>query len=310
MYKKRYLKILSLFIFFIVLTFCKTSNATNGSNLNGEQHLIQHNLETGETSIKEYESFNDGINKTKPYIPTEISIANDIDNGGISTQAITGNDDRDFVSNTSKYPFNTVCYIEANFSDGTQKKGSGFIIYKNLVLTACHVFWNGTSFATSAVVYPARNASTSPYGSASVKHITHDGAYQANGDFKEDWACLTLNSDIGYKTGYLGIAYSEDYSYFQNGEKVTAIGYPTKVRNEVVSKKMYQTVGNVRYSLDSRIMGFEGDISEGMSGGPVLDSKLYAIGIITGDAYFNNNLWNYSNNINKARFDTFRSLMK
>lgn len=103
------------------------------------------------------------------------------------------------------------------------------------------------------------------------------------------------------KCGWQGIAYSDDYSYFANGEYVTVIGYPERLTQYTMRDKVVQATDmHLTYAVDT---------SEGQSGSPVRDDSGYAIGIHSGSVKINGVTYNRCANITKARFNTFTNRM-
>lgn len=317
MIKNKYFKISST-ILFATIIFLNTFNVSYAMNEHENQlassKLVNINMLTGEVTEEEYpnnntlnyaniENLNNILtNKTEPYFPDELLTS-------VSPNALVGdNDERSIVLNTLKSPYSAICYIETTYPDGSVGLGTAFMIYKNLALTAGHCVKDDEAggVTTSIKVYPAKNGSSNPYGYTYVSEITIDANWLNGENPDEDWALLKLSSDIGNSTGWLGIAYSDDYSYFANGERVTVIGYP---KPQLRDYRQYTMRDRVIRASAMRLV-YAVDTEKGQSGSPVFDDPGYAIGIHVRWTTINGTVYNECSNITKARFNTFVSHMQ
>lgn len=105
-----------------------------------------------------------------------------------------------------------------------------------------------------------------PYGSAKATQIHISTEYMNNRTYTEDWGLLELNSDIGNKCGWLGIAYSEDYSCFLN-KNATIAGYPTSDKYH-----QYEATGPVKIT-NPLTLNYDIDTEPGQSGSPVWNRR-------------------------------------
>ena len=308
MHNTKLSKILGTIIITLIITLL--SNMSFAQNIenknvllqNTERGLINFDLEertmTREDYVTEINNLQqysgEVINRTEPFTPegSELVMPCDI---------IGGVDNRVPVSN----PSSKICYIEVVFPNGKAYAGTAFMIYKNLALTAAHCVYNNSrgGFATTVNLYPGATSSSIPY-SAYATNILIENRWAASHDVDEDWALLTLNSNIGDITGWEGIAYSNDYEVAFLNKMVRVTGYPGDLSRDQYTHRSY-----VRATTDRRL-AYEVDTDNGPSGAPVYDDPGYAIGIHNGATGVNNILYNCCANINRDRFNTFVSKMQ
>lgn len=303
MIKKNFLKILILCIIVLMLESLYT-NVYATTNENSEKsQLVNINLDTGDILIEDYIRSNQSrtiINRTEHFIPENVR--------GLETRAIVGDkDEREIVPNTNVFPYSTICFLESTFPDGTIVRSTGFLIYKDLVLTAGHCVYYSEygGQATSIKVVPGKNGVNEPFGYTWVTNITCDVRWFESMNVDEDWSLLKLSYDIGSVTGWLGIAFSYDYSFFANGQSVRVTGYP-----DVLNKgyRQYTMRAPVVQANDMHLI-YEVDTEKGQSGSPVFEDSGYAIGIHSKITEINGVIYNQSSNITRDRFNTFVSQM-
>ena len=288
--------IISILISLVFSTMYFTYASTNEEKL----YLVEYNLETKEITTREYPNVNintrNSIRSTESYIPTNVMPkARDITGG---------NDSRILVEDTTVFPNSAICYIETTFEDGTIGRGTAFLVYSNYAYTAGHcVYHEDYGAPVSIRVVPGKNSNTEPFGDTWVTNVEMDPGWMYDFDDDEDWAFLTLNTHIGNNTGWLGIAYSDDYSYFANDRVIlNVIGYPKSLFRNY---RQYSGFGPVMSASDMHLI-YDIDTEEGQSGAPVIQGD-HAIGIHTNWKRLNNTVYNECSNITRARFEGFLS---
>lgn len=234
-------------------------------------------------------------NHTEPYKVPLRSQSN------ISTREVIGADERTVVS----HPYNEVAYFEFVLK-GKPDMGTAVMVYKNLALTAAHCVVDDKEVISGGQVFPERMGGVSPYGSAGVSQMVVDKSFYEKEDPEADWCILILDRNIGEDSGWQGIAYSEDYSYFEDGELVNVTGYPSEKDYGTVQ---YTATGPVLKATQNYLR-YDVDETKGQSGAPVYDKKGYVIGVNKGGY----KEWgvvksNQGTNINKERYELILSYM-
>jgi glutamyl endopeptidase len=178
------------------------------------------------------------------------------------------------VTDTTAYPYRAIARIVLFYQHDKDAECSGFLISKNLVVTAGHcLYYPGDGYARRAVVSPGNNGSARPYGSC-----LGTAAYSVTGwvdelDRRYDYGAIRLNCNIGYQVGWFGMRWT---AASLTGTSVTATGYPSEARP---SGSMWTASGKITGS-GQRQLTYHIPTPEGMSGGPVYERGPYALAII------------------------------
>ncbi len=247
-----------------------------------------YNLETGEVETHLFSELHD---YSKDENRLSIEEANMVGGelslkqpGDVGVNAIIGNDDRTKVDVTSVGPYCNTVYIKAEFSSGSYKEASGFVIANAAVATAAHVVTDSNgNLATKVTIIPGKKGSTYPYGSTEGKKITITSNYLTTKAQKDDWAVVETSAQIGASTGWLGLK-TQTSSY--NNTYVLNTGYPSPstCEGQTSDRCMFVGTGRIKSST-STILKADFDASSGNSGGPVFayyaDTGYTAIGILT-----------------------------
>lgn len=134
----------------------------------------------------------------------------------------------------NNFPIRTAVKLFINENDTLKQKCSGILVAYNYVLTDCHCVGiydtNRTLvFYDSVWTYPAfDNGNENPvFGkSLGIEYITFKSNLQ--GFYKKDIVLIKLKEGIGTKTGWVGIAFSKDDSYYVN-KVLHKLSYPGTV---------------------------------------------------------------------------------
>lgn len=192
-----------------------------------------------------------------------------------STCGVINGESRHIVDDTTASPYRNICFLESTFPDGTKMRGSGTLVYFDVVLTAAHVIYSHDhgGWATSVEVVPGmKNYTTRPLGATIATQLNSNTEWTQNKNYEWDWAMVDLKSS--FSTWQL-FGYYKDYSK-QNGTTVTTIGYPTSL-----GTNMYYDTSTVSEAGD-RYLKVLCDIESGDSGGAVIDvNSGVLVGIIS-----------------------------
>ena len=232
---------------------------------------ITYNVETGEITY--------GADQTGD-LSDASSYAIQYDEYGIDPlyDGIIGLDNRVRITNTTDSPYRNICYIEAYFKNNKVKKGSGTLVYSDVLLTSGHVIYDKElgGWAYHVKVTPAKNGKDSePLGSTYAMNLTSNEEWTVNGNHEWDWAILDLKK--GYNT-WQSFGYYDNY-YNQLGTSVTAIGYPDEEGHYYY---MYSDTNSISNVTEYWYMALC-DFTKGESGGALIDDRTgMLIGVITG----------------------------
>jgi len=120
------------------------------------------------------------------------------------------------------YPTRTAIKLFFVKNDTLKQRCSGILVASNYVLTDCHCVGiydtNRTLiFYDTVLVFPAfdNGIENSVFGSTiAVEYITFKSNLQ--GSYSKDIALIKLKENLGDKTGWVGIAFSKEDSYFED----------------------------------------------------------------------------------------------
>lgn len=179
------------------------------------------------------------------------------------------------ITSRSITPYQSVCFIQTLWPDGTASRASGSVVGANDVLTALHVVYDEShgGWATQVLVSPGADIDqysfSAPLGSYSATSWTgrtgnwdtnHNGLLSPD-ESEHDLALINLDVNLDALTGILST--SNQATDFQ----ATLLGYPavgTGLMEEHANA--YSTLG-YGYSLYEVDAG----LGAGASGGPLLD---------------------------------------
>ena len=139
-------------------------------------------------------------------------------------ETVFGDDGRVRVTPTTSYPWRSICKLYITFGEDTYL-GSGAIIDKNHVLTAGHCVYKYPKYADSIKVVPGMDDGREPYGHAYATKMRTYYEYRDKRAHEHDFAVITLDSDIGLQTGWMGLeAWPSESSVYTQG--LNLAGYP------------------------------------------------------------------------------------
>lgn len=178
-----------------------------------------------------------------------------------SLLSIIDTDDRIRITSPN-YPNSTICYLESSFSTG-RSRGTAWMSGRNFALTAAHCVYdyNNNTSASSAVIFPAANEDTLPFGGCFAASYYVCPEYYIDPSAYNDWAILYFNANVGERTGYLGYLYTPESL---TGQGVIVRGYAGEY-----FRQMWSGYGKITDDAYSRLF-YTADTTPGQSGAPLL----------------------------------------
>ena len=165
-----------------------------------------------------------GLNVTPPFegMPSLI----------LSPISVFPPDDRVRITDTTVYPWRTICKLLITMPDNTQWMGSGALIpcldgHAYRVLTAGHCVYDPDhgGWASSIMVIPGIDDNYMPYYGAWATQIRAFTGWTQNQDRRHDMAIINLDRNIGDFTGWMGLMTDDSTSPIYTDLLNTA-GYP------------------------------------------------------------------------------------
>jgi glutamyl endopeptidase len=192
--------------------------------------------------------------------------------GAAGTDSVIGPDGRVQESVPSSYPWGAIAHLSTN-----QGGCTGFMLSRDVLVTAGHcVHWNG-SWVTSYTVTPGRTGNTAPFGSCSggINDVWTTSNWINGYPSDHDYGLVKLTCDIGNSTGWFGWWYNtgenlvDQYFYVE--------GYP--------GDKPFGTMwwdGDTAYSQTANKLWYWIDTAGGQSGSPVYHYNSVSPGLCGG----------------------------
>jgi glutamyl endopeptidase len=179
--------------------------------------------------------------------------------GAGAPNSVIGPDGRVQEYAPASFPWGAIAHLETN-----QGGCTGFMLSRDVLVTAGHcVHWNG-SWVTSYTVTPGRTGNSKPFGTCSggINDVWTTGNWINGYPSDYDFGLVKLTCDVGYSTGWFGWWYNtgenlaNQYFYVE--------GYP--------GDKPYGTMwwdGDYTYSQTANKLWYWVDSAGGQSGSPV-----------------------------------------
>lgn len=179
--------------------------------------------------------------------------------GSVGIDSVIGPDGRVQESVPTTYPWGAIAHLETN-----QGGCTGFMLSRDVLVTAGHcVHWGG-QWVTSYTVTPGRTGGTAPFGSCSggIADVWTTWNWINGYPSDHDYGLVKLTCDIGYSTGWFGWWYNTGENLVNQYFYVE--GYP--------GDKPYGTMwwdGDYTYSQTANKLWYWIDTAGGQSGSPV-----------------------------------------
>lgn len=177
---------------------------------------------------------------------------------------IGGSDDREPVKNSKAFPNSCTGKIIIKWRDGSVGHGTAFMVSANKALTAGHCLYDSKrgGYARSIQIYPGRSLTSSgsiynPYGSASSEYVVTYDRFTNLGDSNYDCGIIKFSTNIGNKTGWLGMHGNPGISFVNREYRMT--GYSGTGSRMMIGR------GFVRKSTYYKLF-YDCDTVEGTSG--------------------------------------------
>jgi glutamyl endopeptidase len=254
----------------------------------------QPTLGEGETAPTPNE---DGSENVAGYVrispeTAELSLADDLDNlrdigeasfgERLHAEAIIGIDDRAKITNTTQYPYRAIASLLITAADNSRWIGTGWFISPRTLVTAGHCVYIKNSgvpgrdgWVKSITVIPGRNGTSMPFGQAVSTQFKSVAGWTNNGDSKQDYGAIILNTPLGNTVGTFGFGVYTDADLLATTANVS--GYPGDKPSgtQWFHARKVTSVGPQKVFYDIDTMG-------GQSGAPVwrlIGGQRFAIAI-------------------------------
>lgn len=128
---------------------------------------------------------------------------------------------------SDKFPYNANVKLKV-YINGIEHNASGTLISKNIVLTSGHVIYSNKYSWTDSIIVIS-NYSNKSYSLQTKSYLFYVfKTYVEQSNMKYDLGLLILEDKIGEKTGFLGIGYNNDNSFYTQSGFFYHLSYPSK----------------------------------------------------------------------------------
>jgi len=180
-------------------------------------------------------------------------------------------DERIKISPTVDFPWRTICKLYITFPDGNHFVGTGVAIGRNdgigfHCLTAGHNVYRTEygGWAQTIEIIPALDNDYTPFYSAWAIKIKTNLGWTLDSLEEYDWACLTLDRQIGNFTGWMDRFTTTDLNWYK--ERILhGAGYPN---DRDFGLCQYYDSDSCKQA-NEYFLWYDMDISEGQSGMPI-----------------------------------------
>lgn len=179
-------------------------------------------------------------------------------------------DNRIKISPTVDFPWRTICKLYVTFPDGNHFVGSGVLVGRSdgigfHCITAAHCVYRNEygGYASKVEVIPALDNDYTPFYSAWAEKIRTPEGWTNNSLAEFDWACLTLDRQIGNFTGWMSVFTTPELSWYQRNFRCA--GYPIDLDFGLC---LYYDSDSGKFA-DDNFLYYNMDASAGQDGMPV-----------------------------------------
>jgi glutamyl endopeptidase len=192
--------------------------------------------------------------------------------GSVGTNSVIGADDRVQESVPTSYPWGAIAHLQTN-----QGGCTGFMLSRDVLVTAGHCVHYGGSWVTSYTVTPGRTGNNAPFGSCSggINDVWTTSNWINGYPSDHDYGLIKLTCDIGNSTGWFGWWYSTGENLVNQNFYVE--GYP--------GDKPFGTMwwdADSSYSQTANKLWYWIDTAGGQSGSPVYHYNSTTAGLCGG----------------------------
>lgn len=201
-----------------------------------------------------------------------------------TAEVVIGTDDRIRITNTTAYPWRTICSLRITARDGSRWIGTGWLVGPRTVITAGHVVYMHSrgGWVRSIEVTPGRNAANRPFGFCNATNFHSVKGWTRKRKRSHDYGAIILPRDCRYgsQLGYFGYANLNFFSLFNLN--VNLSGYP----GDKPSGTQWWHARRIKW-VTGRTLVYNIDTAGGQSGSPVWrlkNGKRHVVGIHTNGA--------------------------
>lgn len=266
----------------------------------------KYQVETNETVVFDRKAQEEIVLSNDPIINTqqkqEFKPYRGILPSHILSARVIGSDDRSRITNPVDFPWRTFTKLKITFPDGYTSGCSGAIIDDFHVLTVGHCVYSlGHGGYGDIKVFPGLDRDYMPFSYANSTFIRTYTQWTTNRDPDHDWALITLDRNIGFYTGWMGIKTApKESELYKNALNVS--GYP----NDRLDNTLWNSF-ETGHSANEFQHYYTMDTYGGESGAPVWQSENGEQYILSIHAFGNTadtpDITNGGTRINQEKYD-------
>lgn len=196
---------------------------------------------------------------------------------GAEPRKIIGEDDREYIKDTSSLPYAGIAKLNITFDGDVRYAGTGFFITPTVLLTAAHCVYDvDEGLGEASRIYASVGATEDSSIIYTSKAVCYPDEWVKNGGkTDDDYGLIVLDQPIADEKHVLRL---ETYDFGLDSMPLEVIGYPYQPGGDD-SQPMMSGKGTSMGKATLRTVYYDIDTESGQSGSPIFNANQSAVGV-------------------------------